>query len=203
MTDAVLSGCDNCGSPYDAAAIVCPFCRSPRGLTGLARTPSPQEDRLDRMVTENLLARSDAGIEDLLARDLAGPLSPGDLRDALVRVDARNDPSVADLENALSLESALAVDGITLADLIDKSGSDLKIIKRGLAFLRKQRWAEALEWWTLNRENLSPSQDRLGLLLLLMEGFTHRLAGDHRRAADVNVRINAHPLYRRMRGLGK
>ena len=200
MSEPALAGCDNCGSPYDAAAIVCPFCRSPRGLAGLARTPG-NDDRLDRIVTENLLARSDAGIEDLLARDLAGPLSPGDLRDALVRVDARNDPSLADLENSLALESAIAVDGITLAELIDKSGTDLKIIKRGLLFLKKGMFAEALEWWTLNRENLSPSQDRFGLLLLLMEGFTHRLAGDHRRAADVHARIVAHPVYRRMRGL--
>lgn len=201
MSDtAALSGCDNCGSPYDAAAIVCPFCRSPRGLTGLSRMPG-NDDRLDRIVTENLLARSDAGIEDLLARDLAGPLSPGDLRDALTRVDERIDPSVADLENGLALESAIAVDGITLADLIDKSGSDLKIIKRGLVFLKNRKWAEALEWWTLHREGLSPTQERLSLLLLLMEGFTHRLAGDHRRAADVHARIVAHPLYRRMRGL--
>ncbi len=200
MTEAALSGCDNCGSPYDATAIVCPFCRSPRGLAGLARAPS-DDNRLDRIVTENLLARSDAGIEDLLARDLAGPLSPGDLRDALVRVDARNDPSVADLENSLSLESQIAVDGITLSDLIDKSGSDLKIIKRGLTFLKNKKFAEALEWWSLHRENLSPTQERLSLLLLLMEGFTHRVAGDHRRAADVNARINAHPLFRRMRGL--
>lgn len=203
MTDAALAGCDNCGSPYDAAAITCPFCRSPRGLTGLARAPghASDGDRLDRIVTENLLARSDAGIEDLLARDLAGPLSPGDLRDALVRVDERTDPSVADLESSLTLQSAIAVDGITLADLIDKSGSDLKIIKRGLTFLKNRKWAEALEWWTLHRESLTPAQDRLALLLLLMEGFTHRLAGDHRRAADVHARIVAHPLYRRMRGL--
>jgi hypothetical protein len=200
VSEPALSGCDNCGSPYDAAAIVCPFCRSPRGLAGLSRMPGG-EDRLDRIVTENLLARSDAGIEDLLARDLAGPLSPGDLRDALVRVDARNDPSLADLENSLALESAIAVDGITLAELIDKGGNDLKIIKRGLVFLKKQRWAEALEWWTLNRENLSPAQENLSLLLLLMEGFTHRLAGDHRRAADVHARIAQHPVYRRMRGL--
>ncbi|MBL9013042.1 MAG: hypothetical protein JNL83_02635 [Myxococcales bacterium] len=200
MSEPALAGCDNCGSPYDAAAIVCPFCRSPRGLAGLSRMPG-NEDRLDRIVTENLLARSDAGIEDLLTRDLAGPLSPGDLRDALVRVDARNDPSLADLENSLALESAIAVDGITLAELIDKGGNDLKIIKRGLVFLKKQRWAEALEWWTLNRENLSPAQENLSLLLLLMEGFTHRLAGDHRRAADVHARIAQHPVYRRMRGL--
>lgn len=200
MTEAAAAACANCGTAYDAAAIVCPFCRAPRGLAGLARTIGP-EDRLDRMVTENLLARSDAGIEDLLSRDLAGPLSPGDLRDALVRVDARTDPTVAELEGSLSLDAAIALDGITLAELVDGRGDDLKIVKRGLTFLKARRWAEALEWWSLHRERLEPSRDRLGLLLLLMEGFTHRLAGDPRRAADVHARIVAHPVYRRMRGL--
>jgi hypothetical protein len=195
-----LAGCENCGTAYDASAIVCPFCRAPRGLSGLSRAPGP-EDRLDRMVTESLLARTDASIEDLLARDLAGPLSPGDLRDALVRVDARTDPTVAELEGSLTLDSALALDGISLAELVDKSGDDMKIIKRGLTFLRKRMFAEALEWWSLHREKLDPSKERLALLLLLMEGFTHRLAGDHRRAADVHARIMAHPLFRRMRGL--
>jgi hypothetical protein len=199
--EAGLAGCDNCGTAYDAQAIVCPFCRAPRGLSGLSRTPGP-EDGLARMAgVESLLARSDGNIEDLLARDLAGPLSPGDLRDALVRVDARTDPTVAELEGSLTLESALALDGISLAELVDKSGDDVKIIKRGLTFLRKRMFAEALEWWTLHREKLDPSKERLSLLLLLMEGFTHRLAGDHRRAADVSARIQAHPLFRRMRGL--
>ena len=202
--ESALAGCENCGTPYEAAAIVCPFCRAPRGLSGLARTAGPagSEDRLARMAgVESLMARSDASIEDLLARDLAGPLSPGDLRDALVRVDARTDPTVAELEGSLTLDSALALDGITLAELVDKSGDDMKIIKRGLTFLRKRMFAEALEWWTLHREKLDPAKERLGLLLLLMEGFTHRLAGDNRRAADVHARINAHPLFRRMRGL--
>lgn len=198
--ESSVAGCANCGNAYDAAAIVCPFCRAPRGLSGLARAPGP-EDRLDRIVTENLLARTDASIEDLLARDLAGPLSPGDLRDALTRVDARTDPSVAELEGSLTLDAAIALDGITLAELVDKSGDDMKIVKRGLTFLKNRRYAEALEWWSLHREKLDPSRERLALLLLLMEGFTHRLAGDHRCAADVHARIVAHPLYRRMRGL--
>ncbi len=199
--ESSLAGCENCGTAYDASAIVCPFCRAPRGLSGLSRTAGP-EDGLARMAgIESLMARSDGNIEDLLARDLAGPLSPGDLRDALVRVDARTDPTVAELENSLTLESALRLDGISLAELVDKSGDDMKIIKRGLTFLRKKMFAEALEWWTLHREKLDPSKERLGLLLLLMEGFTHRLAGDNRRAADVNARIQAHPLFRRMRGL--
>jgi len=199
--EAELSGCENCGSPYDAAAIVCPFCRAPRGVAGLSSTTRMNEDRLDRLVTEQLLARSDAGLEDLLARDLAGPLSPGDLRDALGRVEQRSDPTVADLEGALTLEAAVALDGITLSDLVDARGNDVKIVKKGLTFLRNKRWAEALEWWTLHRDALSPAQDRLALLLLLLEGFTHRLAGDHRRAAEVHARVLAHPLYKRMRGL--
>lgn len=199
--EGALAGCDTCGNPYDTAAIVCPFCRAPRGVGGLASSTRQAEDRLDRVVTESLLARSDASVEDLLARDLAGPLSPGDLRDALVRVDERSDPSVAELEGSLTLDAAIALDGITLSDLVDARGTDMKIVKRGLTFLKNKRWSEALEWWSLHREQLDPSKDRLGLLLLLMEGFTYRLAGDHRRAADVHARIVAHPLYRRMRGL--
>ena len=199
-TEPSLQPCENCGTGYDATAIVCPFCRVPRGLGGLARLPN-DNDRLDRIVTENLLARSDASVEDLLARDLAGPLSPGDLRDALVRVDERLDPSVAELEGALTLDAAIALDGITLADLVDKGGNDIKIIKRGLTFLKAKRFAEAIEWFSLNRENLTPAQERLGLLLLLMEAFAHRIAGDHRRAEAVHAKIVAHPVYRKMRGL--
>lgn len=202
-SEPALQACENCGTGYDASAIVCPFCRSPRGLGGLARMPMTRDDdnRLDRIVTENLLSRSDASVEDLLARDLAGPLSPGDLRDALVRVDERLDPSVAELEGALTLDAAIALDGITLADLVDKGGNDMKIIKRGLTFLKAKRFAEAIEWFSLNRENLSPSQDRLGLLLLLMEAFAHRIAGDPRRAEAVHAKIVTHPIYRKMRGL--
>jgi hypothetical protein len=198
----VDAACDNCGVGYDSSAIVCPYCRAPRGLTGLARAPS-DADRLMRIETEALLARSDAGIEDLLARDLAGPLSPTDLRDALVRVDERLDPSVADLENSLALDAGIALDGITLSELVDGRGDDMKIVKRGLVFLKNKRYREALEWWSLHREKLDPARERFGLLLLLMEAFTHRLAGDHRRAAEVRERVIAHPVFKRMRGLGR
>ncbi|HEX7835918.1 MAG TPA: hypothetical protein VF469_00570 [Kofleriaceae bacterium] len=199
--DAGLVRCDNCGDPYDAAAIACPLCRAPRGALGLASSTRHAEDRLDRIVTEQLLARSDAGLEDLLARDLGGPLSPGDLRDALVRVDEQSDPTVAELEGSLALDAAARLDGIALSDLIAGHGDETRIVKRGLVFLKNKRWREALEWWSLHREQLDPANERLGLLLLMLEGFTHRLAGDPRRAADVHARIVVHPLYRRMRGL--
>jgi hypothetical protein len=196
----VLEPCENCRTAFAASAIACPFCRAPRGVAGLSRTPEIM-DRLDRIATENMLARADSQLEDLLARDLAGPLAPGELRDALVRVDARTDPSVAELEGSLTRDAAIALDGITLSELVDGRGDDMKIVRRGLVFLKNQRWREALEWWSLHRESLDPARERFGLLLLLMEGFTHRLAGDHRRAAEVHARIVAHPIYRRMRGL--
>lgn len=200
-----METCANCSVAYDAAAIACPYCRAPRGIAGLARAAGQGQgdDRLARVDTSSLLARSDAQLEAMLARDVAGPLSPGDLRDALVRVDERLDPSVAELESSLDAGAALALDGIALADLVDGKRDDAKILKRGLTFLKNQRYREALEWWTLHREALEPLRERLALLLLLMEGFTHRLAGDHRRAADTKARITAHPLYRRMRGLAR
>jgi len=196
------AACDNCGTAYDAQAIACPFCRAPRGVAGLAMMPVAGLDGLTRSLTESLLARSDAGLEDLLARDLAGPLSPGDLRDAIERVDQRSDPSVADLEGSLTLDAAIALDGITLADLVDRGGDAARIVKRGLVLLKHERWPEALEWWSLQREALAPDDVRLELLLLLLEAFTRRLAGD-RRADDVKARIFAHPLYRRLRGIDR
>ncbi|HEY4238306.1 MAG TPA: hypothetical protein VGM88_00745 [Kofleriaceae bacterium] len=191
--------CESCGTAFDDSAIACPFCRAPRGIGGLSR--ASQYDGLARVQTEDLLARTDAHFEDLLARDVAGPLSPGDLRDALVRVDARTDPSVADLENALATEAMVALDGITLASLVEAGSDDVKILKRGLAFLKNRKYREALEWWSLHREALDPSRERMQLLLLLMEAFTYRLAGDARRAEDVHARVTAHPIFRKLRGL--
>ena len=200
MTEAP---CDNCRSVFDAGVAVCPFCRAPRGLGGLtlsARDADPAADRLARVFTESLLARTDDRMEDLLARDLAGPLAPSELHAALDRVQAAAaEPSLADLENMLAHESQVTLDGITLHDLLDHRADDAKIIKKGLVFLRNKRWAEALEWWSLHRESLDPSRERLQLLLLLLEAFTHRLAGDDRRAAQVRDRIVAHPLFKRMR----
>lgn len=201
--DAALAGCDNCGQGYDASAIVCPFCRAPRGVAGIASSARQAEDRLDRVLTEQLLARTDARLDDLLARDLDAPLQLGDLRDALARVDERTDPTVAELEGALTTNAAIALDGITLADLVDPRGGDAKLVRRGLTFLRNQRYDEALEWWSLHREQLDPANERFALLLLLLESFTHRLAGNASRAVDINARIVAHPLYRRMRGLDR
>jgi hypothetical protein len=194
-----VTTCGNCGQAHDALGAACPYCRARMG-DELARLPSEDRfARLDRALVDSLLARSDAGLEALLARDGGGPLAIGELRDAVARVD-RGDPSVAELERSLDQAAATSLDGIALSELVDSRGADAKLVRRGLVLLRNRRWAEALEWWSLHREALDPSRDRLELLLLLLEAFTHRLAGDAGRAIEVRARIAAHPLYRKLRG---
>jgi len=189
--------CNNCGRPYDAAALTCPYCRATAGSDGLARIED--DDRVTRAVTASLLARYDAGADAFLARDLDGPLALGELRDAVARVD-RSDPSVTELEASLASEMTVALDGIALSDLFDTRSADLKVIRRGLAFLRNRRWREALEWWSLHREALDAAAEHRRLLFLLLEAFTHRLAGDRARAGEIQTRIAAHPVYRAARG---
>lgn len=194
-----MTTCGNCGQAHDAPGAACPYCRARAG-DELARLPD--EDRvghLDHLLTDSLLARSDAGLEALLARDVGGPLAISELRDAVARVD-RGDPSVADLEQSLEQAATASLDGVALSELVDSRGADAKLIRRGLVLLRNRRWAEAVEWWSLHREGLEPSRDRLELLLLLLEAFTHRLAGNTARAVEVRARITAHPLYRKLRG---
>lgn len=190
--------CDNCGKPYEAVALTCPYCRMATGSGGLARLDD--DDRVTRAVTASLLVRYDADADAFLARDFGGPLALGELRDAVARADC-SDPSVAELEASLASEATIALDGISLSDLVDARGADLKIIRRGLAFVKNRRWHEALEWWALHREALDGSCEHRLLLFMLLEAFTHRLAGDQARAAEVRTRIAAHPLYRAAQGV--
>jgi hypothetical protein len=187
--------CENCDRSYDAAALACPYCRAAVHLDGLARVSS---DRLDRSATEALLSRYDTGIESLLGRELAGPLALDELRDAVARVDA-GDPSLAELESSLDRDATLALDGIALSDLVAPRSAEVTMIRRGLALARRRLWAEVLEWWALHRASHA-GNERMQLVLLLLEAFTHRLAGDPARAAQTHARIAAHPIYRRMRG---
>lgn len=188
--------CENCGQPCAAAAVICPYCRSSAAGAGLARRSG--DDGLDRAVGDALLVRLDAAAEDLLTRDLAGPLALDELRGAVARVD-RGDPSLAELESSLGRDTTIALDGIALSELVDASDADAKVVRRGLVFLRNRRWAEAAEWWVLHRE-VPGAPARRQLLYLLLEAFTHRLAGDPRRAAELQARVAAHPLYRTTRG---
>jgi hypothetical protein len=110
------------------------------------------------------------------------------------------DPSLDELEQLLARDANdIAMDGIQLASLVDHAGDDVKILKRGLLFLRHRRFSEACEWWNLQRQALDPSQRRFELLLLLMEAFTQTLAGDGEAAARTRRRIREHTEYARLK----
>jgi hypothetical protein len=200
--------CTNCGKALEAETrATCPFCRAPREIvSALARAEGGAiEAGLARVMTETLLAKDEEAEENFLMRELEvqGPLAPAELGAALARA-ADADPSIDQLEDLLAKDATdIVVEGIQLASLVDRSGDDLKVLRRGLTFLKHQQYGNALEWWTLHRQSLDPSRRRLDLLLLMMEAFTHSLARDADAAARTKKRIREHPEFAVLRPKAK
>lgn len=199
--------CSNCGKELDSTRMTCAFCRAPRTLAGgLARDGGGAiEAGLARIMTDALLEKDEEAEANMLMRELEvqGPLAPAELGAALARA-ADADPSLDQLEDLLARDATeIVVEGIQLASLVDRNGDDVKVLKRGLTFLKHQQYANAREWWTLNRQALDPSRRRFDLLLLMMEAFTYSLAHDHDAAAKVKRRIREHPEYAVLRPKAK
>jgi len=193
--------CSNCEKPLDDDRSTCPYCRAPRAFASLARADGFEgrgiEAGLARIMTDTLLAKDEAAEVMMLERalEVSGPLAPSELGAALARA-AEADPSLDELETLLARDATdVALDGIQLASLLDRGGDDMKVLKRGLTFLKHEQFKHALEWWTLQRQALDPSRRRFELLLLLMEAFTHSLARDLDAAAQTRTRIREHPEY--------
>jgi hypothetical protein len=218
-----MERCGNCNAPMPEERETCPYCRAPRGSGGLARegdggAARAVEDGLARILTESFLAKDipldalDVGPPAFGSDEGMGFLATSELQ-AVARVEDA-EPKLADLEAALAKDlPAVAIEGIQLSQLVDRSGDDLKVIKRGLLFVKSGKYAEAIEWWTLQRERLdaSPAGGRPGapsdkvrsrsqLLYLLMEAFTCSLAKDAEGARDAKRRIREHPLFAELRG---
>ena len=193
--------CANCARALDADRSTCPYCRAPRAFGSLTRDDDGGgrgiESGIARLMTDSMLAREEAAEMLMLERELevAGALAPSELGAALARM-ADADPSLDELEGLLARDADdIAMDGIALATLVDRGGDDVTVLKRGLLFLKHRRFAEAAEWWTLQRQALDPSRRRFELLMLLMEAFTHTLASDPDAAARTKKRIREHPEY--------
>ena len=205
----MIDRCTNCGKELDSARTTCAFCRAPRALAGgLAREGGEGgaiEAGLARIMTDALTEKDEDAEADMLMRELevAGPLAPAELGAALARA-ASADPSIDQLEDLLARDATeIVIEGIQLASLVDRNGDDVKILKRGLTFLKHQQYSNALEWWRLQRQSLDPSRRRLDLLLLMMEAFTHSLAHDGDAAANVRKRIREHPEFAVLRPKAK
>ena len=207
-----MDRCANCNAPMPEERETCPYCRAPRGAGGLARagehgSARAIEDGLARIVTESLLAKEIPLDEALLAfgagagtDERAGFLAPSELHAAVARVEDA-EPKLADLEALLAKDlPAVAIEGIQLSRLVDRSGDDVKVLKRGLLFVKAGKYAEAVEWWQLQRERLDASRARSHLLFLLMEAFTCSVARDSEGARDAKRRVREHPLFAELRG---
>lgn len=153
---------------------------------------------LDRIRMDSLLAGQDA--TDDLRRELEGAieltLTPSDLSGSLDKLEGGVLPSMSELEALVGGEGdlGLALEGNLLADLLDSGPQNRAIIKRGLAFLKHGKNAEALEWWTLHRRGLDPATSGLHLLLLIMEALTRLWSGDEEAAAKLRDLVRTHPM---------
>ena len=205
-----MDRCANCNAPMPEDRETCPYCRAPRGAGGLARgeghgsSARAIEDGLARLMTESFLAK-EIPLDDVgpsaAADDGAGFLAIGELRAAVARMEDLDEPKLADLEAALAKDlPSVAIEGIQLSRLVDRSGDDLKVLKRGLLFVKSGKYAAAIEWWTLQRPGLDATRARSQLLYLLMEAFTCSLARDVEGARDAKRQIREHPLFAELRG---
>jgi hypothetical protein len=153
---------------------------------------------LDRFLLESAVARQDSSAE--LVKDLqaAAPLDLGELTGALDRLDGAAVPSFSELENLLESPegTGLQLERHLLADLLREGAEGQTILKRGLAFVKHRKYAQAVEWWALNRAGLDAATSKLHLLLLIMEALTHQWANDAPRAATARQKVFSHPLYR-------
>jgi hypothetical protein len=197
--------CDSCGSELSDLALACPSCRAPCGAFGLALDRGGAQldraltDGLARSLAQALLARAEPTDELMRSLDVAGPLAPAELG-AAVRQLADSNPSLAELEGLITQDvTRLNVEGLELSRLLDRR-ADLPLLRKGMALLKHRRYEEAAEWWALHREQLDPTERRLDLLLLIMEVFTHTLAGHQARASALRKQLREHPVYLEHRG---
>lgn len=196
--------CRVCATDMPENAARCPNCEVPIDTSML--TFSSSKSSLDRAFSasvvrarsESLLERADAldNFSDELEQQGLAKLEATELQNAITHIKDEHTASLEELENLLSVsEEQVALEGIKLSELLEGKGDDREILQRGLIFLKHRRYAEAVEWWSLNRQRLDATQQRLQFLLLIMEAFTHNLAGDTDNARKIRGRIKGHPLY--------
>jgi hypothetical protein len=199
--------CQRCGTDAAAHVLSCPGCGMSLGGGELTRAGGALERALDarlaRMTLEGLMEREAMTAAITLDAEIATPLAPSELQGAISRLNAASALTLDELEGALALDGkGTMLEGIRLMDFLDRGGAEFEILRKGIIFLRRKRYGPALEWWSLNRQRLRPDQGKVELLLLLMESYTHRLAGASEEAARTLARVRAHPLYPRQKGAG-
>jgi hypothetical protein len=159
---------------------------------------------VDRVFEDNLLARTDVGL--LLAKDLAvanmSLPSPSEIDQAFNRLQADAVQSQQEIEQLLSLDKIdeISIDGMRLNEFLDvgiTGVEERRMLKRGLTFLKRKMYAEAAEWWLLNRPEDDLTNNRLYLLLTLFLALTYKLSGDEEVANSYLLHVRSSRLAQR------
>jgi len=175
----------------------------------LVRAPMSRESQakirhdLERVFTENLLAQTDVGdtiTRDLAAADMSLP-SLAQIDHSLGQLQGP-EPTQEEIMQLLSLDNvgSIAVDGMHLNELLNggiTGAEERKMLKRGLLFLKQKMYAEATEWWLLNRPEDELTNSRLHLLLTLFLVLTYKLSGDEVAAQTTLLRARSSRLFKR------
>jgi hypothetical protein len=182
--------CARCEREAPADQVRCPGCGAVLGGGGLARGGALDralDQHLARLTAEAVMQREEALTGIALESAVAAPLELSALEGAIELRAQEAMPSLDELEGMLARDAPATLDGLHLGRLLADGGGDRETLRKGLIFLRRRRYESAVEWWSLNRQGLPPGRERFDLVLLVMEGFTHRLAGNQREAARVQA----------------
>jgi hypothetical protein len=141
---------------------------------------------IDSFLNDKLLARDDPGaalVRKVHAIAELGLPAPSEIDAALSRQESAALQSTQNIEQLFLLDRLgdIAVEGVLLNELLNRdgaSGEERLILKRGMLLLKHRKYAEAAEWWRLNRPPDTLTDRRLFHLLTLLLALTYRLAGD-------------------------
>ncbi len=200
--------CKFCGTILSEKAIKCPNCKAPKGAEMLsfsgnkAALDKDFSQSLARVMSKSLLEKADAldNFSSEIERITQNSLTTADIQEAITHINEVSTPNLVELEKMLSLDAQhVTLEGIKLSELLDGKADDKDILRKGLLFLKHRKYAEAVEWWTINRQKLDTSRQRLQFVLLIMEAFTYILSGDKHKVNTLRQQIRHHALYERYR----
>ena len=194
--------CPNCEMLIAENTFKCPNCQS---VITSNQIIFEKKDGLTKTTSKHLaLMRNKALLEKLEKSDF---LMEGNFNNRLTIDDMSNSVDNFKLMNTQELEklehlllkndSEINLQGLQITTLIKGNADNLKIIRTGIKFLKYNRFKEAIEWWTLNRNNLASNEKSLFLLLLIFEAFTYQLSGNKEKFKTTQDAIKNHPLFSR------
>ena len=200
--------CRNCMQEAPEGAEKCPECQTSLQFRRLAALGAENSFTAERALSrklveeqENSLLRimEEAGrhLDEIISSQLTY-FNPDDLG-GVIGISSEGE-SITHLGSELTslIEAGiekLSFEGLHLQYLLSANQNKVQnAMKIGLRFLKSKKYAEASEWWALQRGRPESLQrPKADLLFLLMEMFTYRLAGQSKLAELASEQIRRHP----------